>query len=74
MKVVPNGDFSEKQENFQRPLRCTEELCAQYVAVDPGSKLATLIYFLTDILIQSKKRLLASSQQWLTSVTPSAIS
>lgn len=55
MKVVPNGDFSENQENFQKPLRGTEEHCAEYVAVDPGSKLSTLIYFLTDILIQSKK-------------------
>lgn len=68
MKFVPNGDFSEKEENFQKPLRSTEESCAQYVAVDSGSKLAKLIYFLT-VLIQSKKRLLASNQQWLTSVT-----
>jgi len=55
MKVVPNGDFSENQENFQKPLRCTEEHCPQYVAADPGRKLTMLIYFLTDILIQSKK-------------------
>lgn len=68
MKFVPNGDFSEKEENFQKPLRSTEESCAQYVAVDSGSKLAKLIYFLT-VLIQSKNRLLASNQQWLTSVT-----
>lgn len=55
MKAIPNGDFSGEQENFQKPLRCTEELCAWCVAVDTGSKLAMIISFLTGILIQNKK-------------------
>lgn len=41
MSLVRNGDFSENQINFQNPLRCTEK----HVAVDPGSVLVMLIYF-----------------------------
>lgn len=63
MRIVQNGDFSENQKSLQNPLRCTEKHCAQYVAVDPGSVLVMLIYFVAGIFIAKQERILESNKK-----------